>query len=211
MTERPIIFSAPMVNAIIAGTKTQTRRMVKPPPDSRCHEAFIGADGGWYFSRIVGRSQKFAPPAAAPKPTTVSMLHLHCPYGVPGDRLWVRETWAVPHQADHLPPRLALPYQFCVHYAASEERGGLLWRPSIHMPRWASRILLEITAVRVERLQEISEADAIAEGAPWRACGAPQEGSHVAGLGALWESINGPGSWDANPWVWVIEIRRVEP
>jgi len=82
--------------------------------------------------------------------------------------------------------------------------------PSIHMPRWASRITLEVTGVRVERLQDISEADAMAEGAPWAACGSPQEGSQKAGYARLWESINGPGSWDANPWVWVVEFKRVE-
>lgn len=98
-------------------------------------------------------------------------------------------------------------------YRASEDRPEWkrIWKPSIHMPRWASRITLEVTGVRVERLQDISEADAIAEGAPWAACGAPQEGSHKAGFAQLWESINGSNSWSTNPWVWVIEFKRVTP
>jgi hypothetical protein len=81
------------------------------------------------------------------------------------------------------------------------------WRPSIFMPRCASRITLEITRIRIEHLQAINEVDAIAEGAPWAACGSPQDGSHKAGYAKLWESIHGPGSWDANPWVWVIEFK----
>ena len=124
----------------------------------------------------------------------------------------VRETWAAPHAYDHLPPRL-IPKDARIHYAATEDRGGLLWRPSIHMPRAASRITLEVTGVRVERLQDISEADAIAEGCGmlkpysdhWQHRDVAKEEYRL-----LWESINGPGSWDANPWVWVIEFRRVE-
>lgn len=91
------------------------------------------------------------------------------------------------------------------------EENSIVWRPSIHMPRWASRITLEITDVRVERLHAINEGDAIAEGAAWAACGSPQEGSHKAGYAQLWESINGPGSWDANTWVWVVEFKVVKP
>jgi hypothetical protein len=127
----------------------------------------------------------------------------------------VRETWAAPHAYDHLPPRL-IPQDARVHYAATEDRGGLLWRPSIHMPRWASRITLEITAVRVERLQDISEADALAEGivATHGGYGLP-DGSHYhaadprVSYWSLWDAINGQGSVEANPWVWVIEFRRL--
>ena len=128
-----------------------------------------------------------------------------------GDRLYVRETWAAPHAYDHLPPRL-IPQDARIHYAATEDRGGLLCRPSIHMPRWASRILLEITAVRVERLQDISEADAVAEGVDF--AGHTDEIMHDYSpderFSMLWESINGAGSWNENPWVWVVEFRRVE-
>jgi hypothetical protein len=141
-------------------------------------------------------------------------LPVRCPYGQPGDRLWVREAWsrdeedgALFYRADVGTGNEADDWQRNIYEGAS----GYRWKPSIFMPRWASRILLEVTAVRVERLQDISEADAIAEGAPWAACGAPQEGSHKAGFAQLWESINGPNSWDANPWVWVIEFKRVTP
>lgn len=85
------------------------------------------------------------------------------------------------------------------------------WRPSVTMPRWASRITLEVTHVRIERLQACNEVDAIAEGARWAACGSPQEGGHKAGFAQFWESINGPGSWNANPWVWVVSFKRIRP
>ena len=117
-----------------------------------------------------------------------------------------------------MPPRL-IPQDARIHYAATEDRGGLLWRPSIHMPRWASRITLEVTGVRVERLQDISEADAYAEGIEQTdfieeaehqepATGAPP-GRYA--YRALWESINGPDSWTANPWVWAVEFKRISP
>lgn len=129
----------------------------------------------------------------------------HC---VGGSRLWVRETWAAPHAYDHLPPRL-IPKDARFHYAADEERGGLLWRPSIHMPRWASRITLEITEVRVEKLNEISEADALAEGCPPNATNAPDDIARFW-YRLLWDQINGPGSWEANPWVWAVSFRRIK-
>ena len=138
---------------------------------------------------------------------TIAAVSIDCPYGKPGDKLWCRETWA-PHSDM---PRSAI-------YRC--DRGGdyqdnvtpnFRWRPSIFMPRWASRILLEITAVRVERLQDISEEDAKAEGS------APLDDSEVGRFGpfvteyrTLWESINGQGSWEANPWVWVIEFKVLE-
>ena len=188
--ERPILFSAPMVRAILDGRKTVTRRLVKPNPHT--------VDGGVPYAD--------APAWAHAEPGSAVM---RCPYGVRRDRLYVRETWAAPHAYDHLPPR-RIPQDARIHYAATEDRGGLLWRPSIHMPRWASRITLEVTGVRVERLRACNEVDAITEGAPWAACGAPQEGSHKAGFAQLWEQINGHGSWEANPWVWVIEFKAIE-
>jgi hypothetical protein len=198
MRSRPILFSAPMVRALLAGTKTQTRRVVKARADKdmgpRCvlqpHEIAGEVNGGNYRNSV---------------------------HGEPGDRLWVRETWAVPHRYDHLGPSNIPPLDVRTHYAASEERGGLRWRPSIHMCRWASRITLEVTGVRVERLQDISQADALAEGIVQTHGGyglpagehfhaADQRESYLS----LWEAINGTGSVQANPWVWVLEFRRLE-
>ncbi len=186
-----------MVRAILAGTKTQTRRVVKP-----AHKAWIEMP----VTHQLGEWDK--------RPL---------PYGKPGDRLWVRETWSPDppidsswastewngcgRRIDGVPERFQHP-RFC-NYSADWLHGPIVWRPSIHMPRWASRITLEVTGVRVERLQDISEADAMAEGAPWGACGSPQEGSRKAGFAKLWDSINGPNSWDANPWVWAINFKRL--
>lgn len=175
--ERPILFSAPMVRAILEGRKTQTRRIVKPQPA-----------GEW----------------AAPGKTA-------CPYGRPGERLWVRETWS---RAKLYPASHELFYradgecngrQLSLSYIEREGR----WRPSIHMPRWASRIDLEITAVRVERLQEISVGDCCEEGAPIYDGDEGQTHAVQTWYRELWEQINGPGSWDLNPWVWVIEFKKI--
>ena len=183
MKERPILFSAPMVRAILSGAKTQTRRIVK-------NAHMMSVDG------------ELVPIAA------------FCPYGQPGGRLWVRETFAcvctqemryVEYKAD----------RSLADFDGYDNPAGGRWRPSIHMPRWASRITLEITDVRVERLQDISEADAVAEGA--RPTLAPLDtvrlgaaGTAKEGFRQIWESINGPGSWDANPWVWAIEFKKLE-
>jgi len=196
MKERPILFSAPMVSAILAGAKSQTRRVVKWP-------AWLLADD-YDNAALELRSS----PEIALMQDGRPMRRFRCPYGQPGDRLWVRETWAVPHRYDGHGPSNIPTLDVRVHYAASEDRGGLRWRPSIHMCRWASRITLEVTGVRVERLQEISDEDAKAEGVAdlgERLLGVTP---HRARFFNLWESINGPGSWDANPWVWVIEFDR---
>lgn len=196
MKERPILFSAPMVRAILEGQKTQTRRIYKnrKHPDFGCDMA--GCE-------LVREQQHF--------------IDRICPYGQPGDRLWVREAW----QGDkHDFDAGIMPL-----YRATDERTEAGWRPSIHMPRWASRILLEVTAVRVERLQAISEADAIAEGIEsvrnegkyWRDysnpagrdCESMTAVTPVESYRTLWESINGQGSWAANPWVWVVEFNKV--
>lgn len=180
MKEKPIIFSPPMVRAILEGRKTQTRRVVKPNHMVMDH----GED-------VAGQCINAG---------YIPCLPL-CPYGKPGDRLWVRET--------HLPKASGTIYRADFSEVEAAGLGGMYggWKPSIHMPRWASRILLEIVRVRVERLKACNEVDAISEGAKWAACGSPQEGSHRAGFAELWESINGPGSWDANPWVWVVEFK----
>jgi hypothetical protein len=190
MTERPILFSAPMVRAILAGTKTQTRRVVKP-----AHKAWIEMP----VTHQLGEWDK--------RPL---------PYGKPGDRLWVRETWQAVSgndRARHIMthPR---PDRGWLEYAATPraDEPAYKWRPSIHMPRWASRITLEVTGVRVERLQDISEADAMAEGVHYSLLEKIQAGQDRWARHAykkLWESIHGPGSWDLNPWVWVVEFKGV--
>jgi len=188
MTERPILFSAPMVRAILAGTKTQTRRVVKP-----AHKAWMDQP----VTHQLGEWDK--------RPL---------PYGKPGDRLWVRETWQAVSgndRARHIMthPR---PDRGWLEYAATPraDEPAYKWRPSIHMPRWASRIMLEVTGVRVERLQDISEADAMAEGVTaGKYTGLDR--AYARAYSDLWEQINGPGSWDANPWVWVIEFKRFSP
>lgn len=233
MKERPILFSGPMVRALLDGSKTQTRRVVKPQPiaDAR----FVG---GYYVpGPKLTENSKIS--VEAP------YVHLACPYGQPGDRLWVRESGAM-HAL--LAPEDPLQPMLFRHDVPTTESLGDYWVqrtrapgasystectreqflrhssakvvPSIHMPRWASRITLEITSVRVERLQEISSRDAIAEGieacpigGEWRNYldSAPNRDALTPRVSfrSLWESINGPGSWDADPWVWVVEFRRL--
>lgn len=208
MKERPILFSGAMVRALLAGTKTQTRRVLHPAPVER--------DGQWFFHRrglpVYLRGAPLAQDA--------------CPYGQPGDRLWVREAWRSGRLTDRFPPREMTPHH--VWYEADgqapEACNGKL-RPAMFMPRWASRITLEVVGVRVERLQDISMSDSWAEGIP----GAPPPGVHIERVDEwvrwsdgvmredpklayrdLWEEINGHGSWAANPWVWVVSFRRIE-
>ena len=182
MRERPILFSAPMVRAILAGRKTQTRRIITPQPRE---DVSIGGTRGLVVNGQVTDAAGWA-------------AWNRCRYGQSGDRLWVRET--------HLDLGGCRLYR--ADPGSDQERElvapGQKWTPSIHMPRAASRITLEITGVRVERLQDISDADARAEGAA-----APPHLSYRDGYAALWESINGPGAWDSNPWVRVVEFRRM--
>lgn len=191
MKERQIPMNAPMVRATLDGSKTQTRRIVKG------HAlAFLSADH---------------------KPI------LMCPYGKPGDQLWVREAWRTVSDADPIPPRL-MTAGFRLWFEADipHQPGYGRLRPGMFMPRWASRITLEIVSVRVERLQDISEADCWSEGI--EACDGLLDDVNIINCAkrmrrsfedaaptyaALWESINGPGSWDINPWVWVIEFKRL--
>lgn len=184
MTERPILFSGPMVRALIADAKTQTRRVVRWP--------VLGPSDG--RKRRVYTESDAAEINATPR---------LCPYGSPGDDLWVRETW----RADDFDPPGTI-------YAADhpelldDVRGIIRWRPSIHMPRNRSRITLRVTSVRVERLHAITEDDARAEGVltvdGLLSAMAPRER-----FACLWREINGGrASWDANPWVWRVEFWR---
>ncbi|MFU2766347.1 hypothetical protein ACM7NV_11845 [Pseudomonas aeruginosa] len=207
MKERPILFTGPMVRAILEGRKTVTRRVVKPQPD------FLGS--------MVDPNTPFK--------TLDAGLHarITCPHGQPGDRLWVREAWAADAQVDAIAPSdlsqgepIWYPADLSVRQTGCSMISKGRVRPSIHMPRWACRILLEITAVRVERLQDISEEQALAEGVRGEPCDHARQACADIGcwgdtakgaFGFLWESLNGEGSWAANPWVWVVEFKRVTP
>lgn len=212
--ERPILFSGEMVRAILEGRKTQTRRVVKIADpfgkgvsvDSPSESIGAVSENEWaYFDAMGGMSGP-----------------VKCPYGQPGDRLWVRETWSVHPAMDEWKPSDISPDN-SVDYIAGPDRfsGFGKTRPSIFMPRWASRITLEIVSVRVERLQDIKSADAEAEGVErvgrclWRDYAGISESSEfinpVASFATLWQSINGPDSWGANPWVWVVGFRRIQP
>ncbi|MGE4243663.1 hypothetical protein [Ramlibacter sp.] len=207
MKERGILMSAPMSCALLAGTKTQTRRAVKPQPSAGDIIQRKGTDPGW----IVGQLRD----------SENAWREIRCPYGVPGDRLWVREAcWIYGQWHEDGKTRTGKcrwrfkpigqrvrfdnpGHEQCAHWGKGP---GWSHRPSIHMPRWASRILLEITEVRVERLRDISEEDARAEGMSASVANSPR-----VWYMALWSSINGPDSWDANPWVWVVAFRRIAP
>jgi hypothetical protein len=237
MKERPILFSAPMVRALLDGSKTQTRRAAKLPHMNPLGKwepvSWGGPDGGRTregqavpLQQVIGHSR------------TGELIG--CPYGQPGDRLWVREAFAIESTQDYEGDPGIVPalgpvkwqdddgYRLIPRYRASEpdtllmiapsekDDVGMRWKPSIHMPRWASRLLLEITEVRVERLQDISQTDARAEGAPpshpsidavSRDFGHPDFSR--SWYAQLWDQINGAGAWAANPWVWAVSFKRI--
>jgi hypothetical protein len=189
--ERPLLFSAPMVHAILAGQKTQTRRAIKQQPID-----ILPMQGEKAGVQWITLEQKEPEPKGR---------IIRCRYGAPGDRLWVRETFRIEVRGVRATGE---KFDAAVYRADSTMRpefDPLRWKPSIHMPRWASRLTLEIVAVRAQRLQEISERDCCAEG-----CGSPiTRDCKKPKFRELWESINGAGSWDANPWIWAIEFKRV--
>lgn len=203
--ERPILFSGPMVRAILEGRKTQTQRVVKGVEDfddvDRLYDTGVG-EAFWRFSLSDGEA---------------TQCHdVDCPYGHVDNRLWVRETWFPDPPQDGSWPYYDFTDGAIFNFAALPERfrnpkhvihratwtgPDLRWRPSIHMPRWACRLTLEITGVRVERLHDISETDKEAEG-----------GTADRPFGTVWRAINTkPGiRWEDNPWVWVIEFQRLK-
>jgi hypothetical protein len=221
MTDRPILFSAEMVRAILKGKKTQTRRVIKPQPTGATSWLPHIEASGFYPDKISAKPER-----------------LVCKYGQPGDLLWVRETWCAhwgtpPSDApqsyrivngDELPPikqengDLYQPTPsdiMTVWYGAEGDKPfHMEWKPSSHMPRWASRITLRITDVRVERLQNITEDDARAEGcdsAAWEDEAGNGINSYRESFAFLWGQIKGPDAWQANPWVWAISFERVKP
>ncbi len=233
MKERPILFSAPMVRAILNGSKTQTRRVAPISSlDIRQHAEGMVTWRVAFSKPIKGtlashRGGKFSTDQACR-----IVASQFSRYGQPGDRLWVRETFQplFAEGAEHGDNDWQTGRGYAVSYPATDGIHEFVdaddnftdrcW-PSIHMPRWASRITLEVTGVRVERLQEISEADAISEGIErsydqWRdyrtdqAVNYPSAATPIESYRTLWEQINGSGSWDTNPWVWVVEFKRVK-
>ena len=218
MKEGPILFSAPMVRAILAGHKSQTRRVVKPQPS----DDFLPTVGLYHPTKVDKRSGE-AYPGDETFGAADDAEDYPCPYGQPGDRLWVRETWQtegadfrrVMMALGDIPPEVIYRADKTPKQDADFTR-HFRWRPSIFMPRWASRITLEIAEVRVERLQEITFEDAKAEGVPKELCNivtTPHMGylDTRSGYRALWYSINGKTHpWSSNPWVWVVGFKRIE-
>ncbi|WP_322957962.1 hypothetical protein [Providencia huashanensis] len=218
MKERGIIFNSEMVRAILDGRKTQTRRVINPQPELTQKSGFKWK-GGLFGAGCDDRE------------TNRNFAHKKCPLGKVGDRLWVRETWQGPliNYTDNEPQfkghHIFEKSDNCVYKADglaapefidSDDNLKQGWRPSSNMPRWASRITLEITDVRVEHLQDISKQDAVSEGAP--------QGHHSIDViskrfgfsdfsrswfAQIWMDIYGEDDWAANPWVWVIEFKRV--
>lgn len=218
MKEHPILFSEPMVKAILEGRKTQTRRIIKSTMNT-IHDVgnpkMLYAD--WPLSRlhsIVNGVAKFNVQNDVDNYTTEQVK---CPYGQPGDRLWVRESCAIGFNddcdlvCDYMADGKRRWFELTPdneRYAATYINDGR--RPSIFMPRWASRITLEITKIRAERLQEISEMDAVCEGIDWRKEG-PTYARVMGAFADLWDSINAKRGygWNINPWLWVIEFNKV--
>lgn len=206
-----MIFNAEMVRAILDGRKTQTRRPIKWK-QTRFTEIAERDDGSlWPWAEDCERGGD---------------IWFACPFGEVGDRIWVRETWQVIH--DHIDESSHVEYRtyapsipkekdrywhtvYAEHFGdESREDRGFPWRPAIHMPRWASRITLEITDVRVERLRGLSEEDAKSEGIIPSAGGVLPGWEYRINFRDLWMDIYGTDNWEANPWVWVIEFKRVE-
>lgn len=234
MRERPLLYSAPMVRATLDDLKTMTRRGVTRLTGFGQITEFQPSGTPGYVWTFRDREMRW-------HDISHERLLECCPYGQPGDHLWVREAWSAPAIEDHLPPRECSRSIRFYEVEHGKQRGlnpriGKL-RPSMFMPRWHSRITLEVAEVRVERLQDISEADAIAEGIEkayidtlgrqrWamyphddgvpgddvvRYCGPTHTSKPIESFRSLWLSINGPGSWSANPWVWCISFRRIKP
>lgn len=207
MIEKPILFSGEMVRAILDGRKTQTRRVIKPQPER------VG--GGWMYA-----GQYFADDGQMKNYLFHDVYgNGKCPYGGvyadgTAEWLWVRETWAAhvlcPEKPSELRPGTRIWYR--ATHAPQDEQDRGPWRPSIFMPRWASRLTLQVMDVRIERVQEISEDDAKAEGVnPMSWTNRPENGlDYTVMFWALWDRLNAERgySWDSNPWVWVVKFEQ---
>lgn len=212
MKERPILFSTPMVQAILAGNKTQTRRIVKKAPTTEINHRLIALDNGWNWQ--------------VDQQGVVPTMHreidnpMVCPYGQIGDQFWVRESWYQKGTVGRSYPDDD-EYQFFGHKQAAYVADGdapkdwtVRKRPSIHMPRWACRLILEITNIRVERLNDISSEDAKAEGFDYSTHPSAIQMGYAIGAKTnfrfAWEQIYGQNEWNKNPWVWVIEFKVIQ-
>jgi hypothetical protein len=228
MKDRPLLMSAPMVRVTFADLKTQTRRIVKHQPPEDVAPITVGH----YEPTIIVRGEEEPGPEIFGAYDQEGEWGMKCPYGQPGDRLWVRESvkFRTAHSCGESGCECdGVEIVYIADGKTGVPRGPIPERwgfdegrayPSIHMPRWASRLNLEILEVRVQRLQDITEADALAEGiqqykGPLRwvrfldaVTGEPVHNSAVAAFRALWECIN-PGTWDSNPWVWAITFKRL--
>jgi len=210
MKERPILFSTPMVQAILAGRKTQTRRIIKQQPEGKIS---CIVNGLWMYDIPTGKSN--------------IPCSFRCPYGQIGDVIWVRETWAMSYDTEYHPELASNEQEHWETGYVYKADGKPFyqidkWKPSIFMPREACRLRLEITNIRVERLQEISHGDAMSEGVDHVIdkitgyCGYDYlHGGYnlmtnpYNGFCSLWKSINGKESWESNPYVWVIEFKKL--
>lgn len=206
MKARPILFSAEMVRALLDGRKTQTRRALKSQPLDILPMEGDKAGREW----IILEEREPQPKGKV----------IRCRFGVRGDLLWVRETYREHDSTDQNGRTVEYRADRPEYVKRNDDPSAINWRPSIHMPRWASRLTLRITNIRVERLQDISEEDAIAEGVEFETADPPFyyvpgvwphsitaveiEDGAVRSYGKLWNHINGAGAWEANPWVWAI-------
>lgn len=233
MAERPIIFSGPMVRAIIEGRKTQTRRVVRgmpAAPAADCHPSHVARHTTPYFDAYCGARKSPENPRGMSGSwcwwqvdDRQCLPTIRCPFGVPGDVLWVREKWQRGEDFEVSDAKHGRhPERWRVYYGANDNGfSGRPWRPSIHMPRWASRIRLHVEAVRVQRVQEITEEEAIAEGMVYfdgrnYEAGGWHPGDTRRGywpdaqsaFSSQWDIDNKRHPWASNPWVWVVEFEK---
>ncbi|HDS7133352.1 TPA: hypothetical protein QH369_000084 [Klebsiella aerogenes] len=213
MKERGMIFNGEMVRAILDGRKTQTRRIMKVQPSDGFHPTHNGYDldlnAHWYTPGVVDKNGYLQPAKKDVFGVADENEGYTCPFGAVGDRIWVRETWnkyggLLTYRADYDWIEDMKKEMSCHGYYPK-------WSPSIHMPRWASRLTLEITGVRIERLRDLSEDDAKSEGITPPSGGVLPGWEYRINFRDLWMSIYGADNWEANPWVWAIEFKVASP